>query len=415
MKKSLIPLILLLGIFCLTTCEKDSVDPGQDNQALDTLSENRIALLDALEIDNTTKLADLTFDDGTNVLAFLKDNDPEFLTEFGRTRDTKDLPLDEKLKLYLGEMAGVGMRLTDRPKHRYKRSDNVNQYGLAYSFGSIQYQNAQFPAAVDPKHPEKSCNTSIKFYGLDCAGMIYQMATKAGIDFSGFLKRGDKVKGSKYLGDTSSWNQAFKLTSDLKHLRTYYADIKTQPIQVKFGDVLSWNGHVGIVLKKNDLIKIFQSNGYAEPSPEHDCKANFDEKHGPTIVNLTGGFLADFGPYKILRFSDVFVLNLTKGSHKTWKTNPNGQTFYCGLNQVNLPVAMDDKFTFDINGTFTHNGGAITSAENCSDGGTYSGSYSLSPDRKTLFFGSVGCQITMISENNLKVVTGDGTLDLIPE
>jgi hypothetical protein len=407
MKKSFLSSFALLVLFGLSTCEKDSVTPPEEGSLVDTLTQAQIDLLDGLVTDHDTKLSDLKFEDGTSVLGFLEEHDPDFLADFNTQGRTKALSTDQTIKLLLARMQAVGFYLVTDSLHKYTRSDGIKQKGLAYSFGTYQYQQRQRPGAG-------SCNKDIEFHGLECAGMIYQMAEQAGVKTK-FLNRPDpNMAGSKFLGDTATWNDGFDLSNDFKALRAYYATPDPKLAELKLGDVIAWNGHIGIVLQSN-TIKIFQSNGYTKKDGKHTCESNFDANHGPSIKPITPGFFQGFSPtYKVLRFTDAVSLYLTGGSSKKWKTNPTGRTLYCGLPDVNPPIAMDDTFTFNIDGTFTHAGGAITSSEGCSDGGTYSGSWVFSDDRKKVVLNGAPYTIEIISNDHFKGATGGGTLDLIP-
>jgi hypothetical protein len=112
---------------------------------------------------------------------------------------------------------------------------------------------------------------------------------------------------------------------------------------------------------------------------------------------------------------DTLAYNLTNDGVKTWKTNPLGITKYCGNNIVNPPVAMDDTFIFNKNGTFTHRGGSITSDNNgCSDGGDYTTTWAFNSSKTAIIIGGGPLTIVTLSSNRLILNTSNGILDLIP-
>ena len=336
------PCVIVIGLILLllSSCKKNGEKPvneiGPDTISLDTLIDEQLSLLDQLETDEVTKFADLKFEDGTNMKAWLDSVDPGFLRGLGMREAAPqriaDLsPVEQQRKLF-AMMLATGSFIVDDNKHiiieeGYGKPAQPN--GLAYVYGSRQY--------IERQNAVQTCTTDLR-YGLDCAGIIYQMAIQAGLKFSS--KAG--LCGSVYLGNPDNWNKALS-TSAFKNLCASIVTPTPSADEMLLGDIISWKRHIGMVLTNSQTNKlaIFQSNGY---NNNKKCAKNNDATHGPNIKVLTDGFLNDtsFGPkpsYKVIRIEN----NNIKGSCKpnttcTWTVNGKNYQSYlsCKYDYCNL-------------------------------------------------------------------------------
>lgn len=315
-------LILPLLFVSISSCKKEEPTTNLPTNAIDGITSSQVAMIDNLETDTTTKLSDTKFDDGTSVKVFLMQYDSNFLTQFpsNKSKSTTLTPTEQK-KLLLARMQAVAFNLVTRQYHQYsdEGANKPAQNGLAYVYGSKQYQNRQ--GAVG------GCSSEL-LYGLDCSGMIFQMSKSAGLILSSNPSANCNVS---YLSDTSKWNKALKNSSDYTGL--YVTNLGFIPInQMEFGDIIVWSGHIGMVLNA-DTLRIFQSSGYSDISL---CQKNTDIKHGPTIKKLTTGFLGAFGSYKILRIYEGctwYVGNYTLSNTYSTMCGPQhgetGEVYFC--------------------------------------------------------------------------------------
>lgn len=287
--KFLLTLITLVMVF--STCsENDNVEPGPITTDIEheSLSDEQAAFLEAVK-DTVFRLEDIILEDGQNVRAFLETNDPDFLMAYpsGRVGKTKALNPREQKKMYLSRMLAFGTFLVDRTKHVYPvdGNDGPFQFGLAYSWGSRDYDKRQRP----PVEEVEGCN-DLKIYGLDCSGMIWAM-TKASSLPPVVPKEKFRVME---ISDADKWTKAFKASDDYKDLKMKNMGQLKQD-KMKNGDLILWGGHVGIYLNGY----FYQSNG-SKLLPK--CKNNLSLSKGPRLVTLTEVLNWEgLGSYKVFR------------------------------------------------------------------------------------------------------------------
>jgi len=108
--------------------------------------------------------------------------------------------------------------------------------------------------------------------------------------------------------------------------------------------------------------------------------------------------------------------NLTNGETKSWKVNPKGVTSYCGqYTMINPPLAMDDIFIFNANGSFSHKGGANTYSDICFDGGDYDKSWAFNSDQTSIILdGWIELKIVRLQKSKMILRSIDSDFDLIP-
>src|SRR5262249_11203241 len=143
------------------------------------------------------------------------------------------------LDIYISLMTQAGFNLTNR--------DNFNhsgQYGLAYVYGAKQY--------AEPSTGTANCETTLgtgsacrtPLYGLDCSGMIYQMAQCSQL----FLDCG----GTENYAKVSTWNKAFK-GSPLYHDLFMIDSGHVPKERLMPGDIIVTGGdHMGFVISTSN-------------------------------------------------------------------------------------------------------------------------------------------------------------------
>lgn len=266
-------IVITLGVLFSTCSENDNVEPNQiPSDSVDLpLTDETAAFLETVK-DTVIRLEDIILEDGQNVRSFLEENAPEFLQAYpsGRVGRTKALTPREQRKMYLSKMLAFGTFLADRSKHVYAAGgkDKPFQFGLAYSWGSKDYNVRQLPPTVEPN----GCN-DLKIHGLDCSGMIWAMTQSANLTvvpkYNFFVK---------YISNVQKWTNAFKESAD-------YKDLKMKDMgrlgedKMKNGDLILWNRHVGIYING----WFYQSNGGSE---KPRCNGNLSLSSGPRIISL---------------------------------------------------------------------------------------------------------------------------------
>ena len=170
--------IVIPLVMSLVRCtENDSSDPVPNDSVDVALTDDQAAFLATLE-DTVIHLEDIFFENGQNVLTFLEEHDPDFLEAYpyGRTSKTKALTPFQQKNLFLSKMYVMGYYLTDDSQHTHPSAgdDSPAQTGLAYSWGSKDYNIRQIP-------PVASGCMDKKIYGLDCTGMIWAMTQAANL------------------------------------------------------------------------------------------------------------------------------------------------------------------------------------------------------------------------------------------
>jgi uncharacterized protein (TIGR02145 family) len=311
MKTKISSLIIFLFGFLLFSCKKNSTDNSDDLNA-DIITQHQADVLDSTSNDTILKLSDLTFQDGSSMYDFILNNDPDFLTAYpqGRIRNNNNSnfiqlnPTDQKKKL-ISEMGGIGFWLTNKYNHDYpaEGTGKPKQLGLWYIAGSKDISSRR----ANQCDSKKWCTDNI-YKGLDCSGMIFQMAKGANLT----LTNNSSLCGTGFLRDTINWNKALRSSTiykDIEMENKGYQDINL----LEKGDIIVWPGHIGYIYPENNsslVLKVFQSNG-----GHWDCKNGTTEpcdelgppkkKRGPSIKNCNKSFFDDFGyNYVVLRLKE---------------------------------------------------------------------------------------------------------------
>ena len=225
-------------------------------------------------------------------------------------------------------MFAMGNYLVDDYYHTYSSdgADSPAQTGLAYSWGSKDYNVRQFPPVSN------GCMTK-KLYGLDCTGMLWAMTESANLSvaprFNFFVE---------YLSNAQMWTNAFKASSDYKELEM--KDMGQIPqSMMKNGDIIFWPSHVGVYLYG----KIYQSNGSANGG---SCDANISAARGPRAISLAEVLAYGLGPFKVFRVMHRhdFALRI---EHKHAESCGFDGLHYFDAVDVIFHVDKDHKVTID--------------------------------------------------------------------
>lgn len=254
--------------------------------AIDSLTFEDYNLLDSLPVDTLTKFSDLVFEDGSNVEEFLQQNDPDFLNTSSPNKQinsSKSFSNEEKKKLLLGRMTYRGFVITTIKPPSQKK--------LAYVFGAKQYETKSLPSRIE----ENNCKDPL--YGLDCSGMIYQMALQSSL----ILTDKPYLCGTEFLNNIENWNTNLNKS-------IIYNGLKIKPLsgisldQMEFGDIIIWpSGHVAMVTNNNMVLNSIGKK-------ENSCEQN--KNRGPLQCVLNQKFLNDFfiSSYNILRITTDTIL-----------------------------------------------------------------------------------------------------------
>ena len=142
-----------------------------------------------------------------------------------------------------------GNTLADRPAQR----------GLTYIFGGKDHTVRTLPVDGCPE----------RTYGLDCSGLVYQIATRAGISLPVGTSATQSNPASWRL--PSQWQLEMKLVTDGA---------------IESGDILGWSGHIGIAETGGAIVNVISATG--RPG---ECSANINPPRGPRSLPLS-----EFGP-----------------------------------------------------------------------------------------------------------------------
>lgn len=274
MKKLLIIIIAFLILF--ESCKKGAdITPMTDEQ----LSETQIQILESAGIDTTSTFRDAVFPDGSNIYNWKISNDSGYNFVFGRVNSL--LSASDKKNLFIARMTEAGLRLADDRLYSYPLQPN----GIAYVWGSKSFLQ---PAT---QHQTAACQQQL--HGLDCSGMIYQMAKASNLNFPA------GETGTVHFVNTSQWNTAFTNSNDFNGLEM--SDMLALSVsQLQAGDIIvAPHVHIGMVFNNGTTLGILNSLG----RKEYSCSKNADKQHGPVITrNIQVWLQQTFGSnYHVLR------------------------------------------------------------------------------------------------------------------
>jgi|GEM_PF-5004582 hypothetical protein len=286
-------IMVVLIILSFSNCKKSKTEEPA-TVALDYLSDAEVAELNTFPVDSIIKFSNILFDDSTSMQAFLLQYDSSFYNSYPlRPAGGITLSLDQKRRLLISEMVYMGFYLTIRKVYPADQNGPY-QYGLAYSWGSKQYMTRQLPAPV--------CNSE-KIYGLDCSGMMYQIAVAPGLAFP---SNPQNYCNAQYLKDTANWDKAINGSQKFTGLKMSDLGYNLPLSQICAGDIIVWfknnsdtAKHIGIACTNGSsgALLVLNSSGGSKT-----CATNMDPLHGPVIKVFTTMLSSQhYNNYKVLR------------------------------------------------------------------------------------------------------------------
>lgn len=265
-----IPLIFLIFSFIIS-CKKKEQE-NNTTTTLDQLSDSQIQTIEAAGVDTVSTFKDALFPDGTNMSKWESRNDSGHVQVFGREH-----PASDKRLLFIDNFTNAAFKLITRSNYNFQ-----GQKGLAYVYGSNSFSNPS-------NYPGATCQQLL--YGLDCSGMIYEMAKASDLNIP--------YVGTVGYVKTTTWNTAFDNSIDFQGLEM--TDLQNlEPSQIQAGDIIvASEVHMGMVFNNGTSLGIFNSLGRSK----YPCSKNSDKDHGPVITkNLLNWLKTTFGTnYHVLR------------------------------------------------------------------------------------------------------------------
>lgn len=285
---NVLTLILLLVI--LNTCKKDEGENTYNDNS-EVLSSAEIAFFDQIPSSNFTANT-ILLPDGSKLSDFLEEFDPElyraiYQLKSAAIKSVRNIKLEPFLQknLFIARMLANGLVLTNRNMYNYpdEGPDAPAQHGLAYSFGQKDHTKRRPP-------PAKSTICYQSIYGLDCSGLVYQIAKRSGVNLSS--NPAGECKAA-FESDTLNWGKAFKSSSEFQDLRM--EDLgKLAVDKILPGDLIFWLDeekeayHVGVTLyaSQSTGVAVYMSCGCGTSCNEQGCLDNLSETRGPRQIIL---------------------------------------------------------------------------------------------------------------------------------
>lgn len=356
---------MILGLLSIATCKKDTGNEDSTiSNATDDLSTEDAEYLDKIEHINYPTY-NIMLQNGQSVYDYLNANDPDFLTNMrsklkSSIKPKGEEPLDYKMVL-IARLLAAGSEFIYRDNFNYKAvSGDANapaQHGLAYSYGQKDY-------TIREKPPWSGNNCPQKIYGLDCSGLVYQMAAYSELFFPPNPKA---YCNADFLSKISNWEQAFKNSKEFKNL-SIQAFGQLELSEIETGDIIYWNyPHRGNQVAKHIGIALSTTNGlgaYMSYGNSGSCEANLSDKRGPVQLKLDNRLMKNwFGARTCSNNCTWGVLRVTADLHyfpyngceaEFWSRASFNST-KTGNYDSALNIGANMKGTFNFT-TFTFNG-----------------------------------------------------------
>lgn len=264
-------LLFLVSIFIISCKKKD--ETNNSNPTLnDQLSDSQIKSIEAAGIDTVSTFNDALFPDGSKMSNWNLNNDSGHIYAFGRVLSASD-----KKSLFIDRFTKAGFILKTRSNYNFP-----SQNGIAYVLNAKSF-------IIPSNYPGATCQQ--KLNGLDCSGMIYQMAIASNLN----IPAGGTIDYVK----PSIWNTAFDNSLEFQGLQM--TDLAAIPQnQIQAGDIIvAPSVHIGLVFNNGNSLSILNSLGRSS----YPCTKNSDNFHGPVISkNLASWLQTSFGSdYHVLR------------------------------------------------------------------------------------------------------------------
>ena len=343
--------IVIASMFILGSCKDKSTITNPITIKEDIpLTDSQEAFLETVK-DTTLHIEDIILENGQDVRTFLQENDPAFLDKYRfivRNNLTSLSPGLQKC-LFLARMYTMGFYLVDDAKHTHPSagSNKPAQTGLAYSWGSKDYDIRQIPPGAT-----NECR-DLSIYGLDCTGMIWAMTQAANLPpvvpkYNFFVQE---------ITDAPKWTEAFRTSADYKLLKMKNMQQLAQG-SLEDGDIILWGSHVGIYLCGS----LLQSNGTPH-SP--GCNNNLAPTRGPRLISFAealssgkGGWnLGDYNVFRILPLGVSGRISLSasisgsrtyspNSGYKETKTEEGAANLVYNLSEVQFDGGVDRRVTW---------------------------------------------------------------------
>lgn len=247
--------VIIAFIVTINSCRKDS---NSKPQREDVLSQEQLQILDNAPLDTISKFTDMLFPDGSNIADWGNINDSGYV--YALNKGDYVSTASDKKALFIKRMIEGGKILTDDALWNFVPPQ---KNGLAYVYGSKNIRSNIY------LHPDAVCRQYL--YGLDCSGLIYQMATTSSLN----LAEG----GTIHYVNPSTWNTAFNSSPDFQGLEMNDL-FQLDPSQFEAGDIIvEPNKHMGIVYSTGTTLGIINSQG----SPDNTCEENSAIGRGPVL------------------------------------------------------------------------------------------------------------------------------------
>lgn len=326
MKNSRLSTILFFVFFQLffLHCARETSEVVEPDTFQDTDTPDEINEWIEQQEASSTPLNELMLPNGQSIEAFFEEYRKKYPN--GRIAEEKS-PEYQKL-LLIASMGEVAERLCNRTINHPAEAPNAPQhFGLAYSYGQVDYKVRAFPPGNPACPLDKPC--PFRIFGLDCSGFITNLLREAK-DPSTQINLFNSVKRVNAATQSTAeyWNEILK-----QNPRFEKVEMKKKGWQavgnIEAGDIIYWPmGHIGYVyLGKDGKLKVFQSNGKSSDVEKRNggpqcndpkksdcncpginygaCENNFSKPgRGVHEFSLTQSALNSFSSnYEVLRFT----------------------------------------------------------------------------------------------------------------
>lgn len=254
---------VVIALFCIviittvSSCKKDTAPNSKNTNDQPVTST---ALGDGLSSEENAILEE---SGGSNeILKKLRGADGKPLQK------TTATPKEQLINAILSEARSL-INQKDYLAHDALSYNEPFHMGIAYLWGGKDWSKRNYPS----KNGSNSIHQQYAVHGLDCSGFIVHLLNGVGI----FVNS----------QNTNTGNLESNLRKTLKDYKNEdfalgLLNLKWIPEkEMKDGDIILWNGHVGLIAKTtDDTTLVLQSNGTGTPKSEEDQAKNLGPKRG---------------------------------------------------------------------------------------------------------------------------------------